>query len=307
MFHLNQNYMWEYDFSGDEMKILLTGASGFIGKNLKEYWSGKYDLYTPGHSELDLQISENVHEYLKKQNFDVIVHTANTNDFKYKLDEYDILDHNLRMFYNLENNSQFYGKLYYFGSGAQYDARHYKPKLKETDFGRYLPIDPYGFAKYTMSRIAEKSNNVYDLRLFGVYGKYEQWERRFISNALCRSVKGMPITISKNVKLDYLFIEDLCEIMEWFILHEPKYHCYNVCTGNPIDLKRIAEEINDVTGLNRKIVIKEPGYKLEYSGNNSRLMKEMGAFKFKNLKEAIEQLFEYYKSIERQIDERQLI
>lgn len=289
------------------MKILLTGASGFIGKNLKEYWADRYDLFTPNRLELDLLRDEEVHEYLKKHTFDIVVHTANTNDFQYQLSSYDILSQNLRMFYNLEKNNWLYGRMYYFGSGAQYDAHHYIPKMKETYFGKYLPTDAYGFSKYTMARIAEKSDNIYDLRLFGVFGKYEQWQRRFISNALCRSIKEMPITISQNVKFDYLYIDDLCRIMDWFILHIPICHCYNVCTGKAEELKQIAETINEVTGLKRDIIINKPGYKLEYTGDHTRLMQELGDFQFTNKREAIKRMYQYYQSIQGTIDKSQLV
>lgn len=289
------------------MKILLTGATGFIGKNLKEYWDGRYDLYTPGRLELNLLMSEQVYAYLNKHRFDVIIHAANTNDFQYQLEQYDILDQNLRMFYNLEKNCHLYGKMYYFGSGAQYDAKNYRPKMKETDFGKYLPKDPYGFAKYTMERIAESSDNIYNLTLFGVYGKYEQWQRRFISNALCRSIKGMPITISQNVKFDYLYIDDLCRIIEWFLFHEPKYHCYNVCTGSSTDLNTIAKKINHVTGLGQEILIDKEGYKPEYSGDNTRLKQEIKSVKFMDMEKAIKQMFQYYLEIQDEIDEKQLI
>lgn len=289
------------------MKILLTGATGFIGRNLREFWIDRYDVYTPGRLELDLLQSENVHKYLKKHSFDVIVHTANTNDFKYKLSNYDILDQNLRMFYNLEKNHAYYGRMYYFGSGAEYDKQHYIPKLKETDFGKYLPSDAYGFAKYTMARVAENSSNIYDLRLFGVYGKYEQWQRRFISNALCRSIKEMPITITQDVKFDYLYIDDLCKIMEWFLFHCPKYHCYNVCSGYSIALTSIAEMINDVIGLEREIIVKTPGYKSEYSGDGTRFMQEMGGFEFTEMKVAIKQMYQYYLKIQESIVENQLL
>lgn len=289
------------------MKILLTGATGFIGKNLREFWSGRYDLYVPGRLELDLLKADDVHEYLKRHSFDIIIHTANTNDFKYNLANYDILDQNLRMFFNLENNSTYYDRMYYFGSGAEYDRQHYKPRLKETDFGKYLPTDAYGFSKYTMTKVIENRNNIYNLRLFGVYGKYEQWQRRFISNALCRSIKKMPITISQNVRFDYLYIYDLCQIMEWFLFHRPRYHCYNVCTGVSTELTSIAEMINDVTGLQRDIIVKTPGYKSEYSGDNTRLMEEIGRFEFTEMKIAVKYMYQHYLRIQESIDETQLL
>lgn len=289
------------------MKILLTGATGFIGRNFKESWEKKYELFTPGRRELDLRDESAVRNYLKVHKFDIVIHTANTNDFRDALSPFEILDHNLRMFYNLEKCNKLYGKMYYFGSGAEYDSRYYQPRMKEEYFGEHIPIDPYGFAKYTMARIALNSRNIYDLRLFGVYGKYEQWQRRFISNALCRSIKGLPMTISQNVVFDYIYIDDLCKIMEWFVEHDPHYHCYNVCSGCVHDLKSIAEMVNQVTGLQREIKVGKAGYKPEYSGDNSRLKDEMGTYHITAMEESIEELYKYYQLMENKIEPQLLI
>lgn len=36
------------------MKILVTGASGFLGRNLAEFLSANFDLLMPTHKDLDL-------------------------------------------------------------------------------------------------------------------------------------------------------------------------------------------------------------------------------------------------------------
>lgn len=283
------------------MKILLTGASGFIGRNLKEYLEERYELAAPDRKTLDLTNQEKVGKYLSKYSFDVVLHCANTNDVTYNVTDFDILNQNLQMFYNLENCKDLYGKMYYFGSGAEYDMRHYIPKMKETYFGTYIPQDPYGFSKYTMSKIAEQNSNIYDLRLFGVYGKYEEWNRRFISNNLCKSIKGLDMTVNKNVRFDYMYIDDLYEIVEWFIRNEPGYKHYNVCTGNVLDLCSIAEKINQVTGMNREIKVFEEGWGPEYSGDNSRLRNEIENLQFTPMISAINELYQYYQTVEDEI------
>lgn len=283
------------------MKVLLTGASGFIGRNLKEYLEERFDLVTPNRRILDLTEQEKTRRYLEKNAFDVVIHCANTNNVIYNITDFDILNQNLQMFYNLESCSHLYGKMYYFGSGAEYDMKHYIPQMQETYFGTYIPQDAYGFAKYTMSRITDQNSNIYDLRLFGVYGKYEEWKRRFISNNLCKSIKNLDMTINKNVRFDYLYIDDLCKIVEWFINHQPKYKHYNVCTGCVTDLYSIAQKINQVTGLKKNICIFEDGWKAEYSGNNTRLRREIMDLHFTSMESAINEMYQYYQSIEEQI------
>ena len=123
------------------MKILLTGARGFIGRNLKEQLGKKFNLYTPSKKILDLTDQEAVRKYLGKYSFDTVIHCANANDFIYNISDFDLLSQNLQMFYNLETCQNLYGKMYYFGSGAEYDMEHYVPLMKETYFGTYIPMD----------------------------------------------------------------------------------------------------------------------------------------------------------------------
>ncbi len=297
-------------------KVLLTGAGGFIGRNLAECLKGKYSLYCPSSKELDLLDQGAVEEYLWEHQFDVILHSANRNDTRKKTTPYDSLDGNLRMFFHLERCQSMYGKMLYFGSGAEYGREHYVPDMEEGYLGRHIPKDAYGFSKYVMAKTCEHSRNIYELCLFGVFGKYEEWERRFISNAICRAVKGKHITIQQNVLFDYLWVEDLALIVEWFVEQEPCHRRYNVCRGQKIDLYSLAllvRQILDtgsgagsqmpissggsqtVQGGSLGIVVAKEGWKREYTGNNSRLLQEMGSFQFTAFEDSIHALCNYYR------------
>lgn len=289
-------------------RILITGSRGFIGRNLCELLKGKYELFSPSSEELDLLNSDETRNYLHEHQCDILIHTANCNPMrKSSILSYDSLDGNLRMFFNLESCCEDYGKMLYFGSGAEYDSNFYVPNMKEEYFGNYVPRDPYGFSKYVMSKYTESSTKVFDLRLFGVYGKYEEWERRFISNAICRSLKNKPITIQKNVYFDYLWVEDLGQIVEWFIENIPQYHHYNVCRGEAIDLLTLANMVKDITKNPYEVQIAQQGLKLEYSGSNERLIKEMGSFCFRDFNDSIGDLVDYYCGIIDEIDENKFI
>lgn len=277
-------------------KILVLGGSGFIGKNLKEGLQDRYNIVAPRHSELDISNLDELKKYLSRERFDVIINSANTNNTRNTTtSNYEVLDNNLHMFFNLEKCNKLYGKMYYFGSGAEYDMKHYIPSMKEEYFGKYIPTDPYGFSKYIMSKVCEESNNIFDLRLFGVYGKYEEWERRFISNAICRALVGKDITIQKNVFFDYLWVDDLCKIVEWYVENAPIYKHYNVCRGSSIDLYSLACMVREMLNIDCNIVIKEEGWKPEYSGNNERLLNEMGKIQFTSYRESIRELCDFYK------------
>jgi GDP-L-fucose synthase len=168
--------------------------------------------------------------------------------------------------------------------------------MKEEYFDTYVPTDDYGFSKYIMSKLTDATSNIYDLRLFGVFGKYEDWRIRFISNAICRVLSNLDITINRNVYFDYLYIHDLSEIMRLFINKKTiLYHHINVCTGKTIDLRTIAEKILTVSKTRHKILITHKGLKKEYSGDNTKLIKIIGTYQFTSVDRALRELFVWYK------------
>lgn len=275
------------------MKILLTGCTGFIGRHLREAWENKYNLSAPTRQELNLMDTQAVERYLRDGCFDVIVHTANMNNVRYQMTDSQELDGNLRMFCNLERCRDLFGKMYYFGSGAEYDMRHYIPSMPESYFGTHIPTDPYGFSKYIMSRLS--GGNIYDLRLFGVFGEYEEWRRRFISNMLYQNLHGSEMWMNQNMYFDYIYIQDLISVLDWFLTHEPKHHHYNVCSGTRIDLISLARMVIEATGIPAQICISKEGWKPEYTGDNHRLLEEMGELRLTTMQEAIVRMADYYQ------------
>lgn len=278
------------------MKILLTGGSGFIGKNIKEQLGNEFNIKAPSSRELNLLDKISISQYLKKEKFDILIHSAVIAGVEQKVDEYSILDGNLRIFYNLLYFKDEFIKIFYFGSGSEYDQIHMEPCVAENSFGNFIPKDPYAFAKYIMSSETKKNEKVYDLILFGVFGKYEIWRKRFISNAICRKLKNMPIVLNQNRFFDYLYIDDLISILKNLLALDLKYHHYNICRGQSIDLLSLARMINEIDNSQSEIIVKNAGMEKEYSGDNSRLLREVPNVEFTEIHEAIEKLYIYYKN-----------
>ena len=290
------------------MKVLLTGGRGFIGRNLLEGLAGKFDFVAPSSKELDLTEQEQVERFVAANDFDIVLHTATWNaTANSPKDVQQVLEKNLVMFFNLARLKDKYGKMIYYGSGAEYDRRYYVPFMKEDYFDRHVPIDQYGLSKYIMSKIVELADNIVDLRVFGCFGPYEDWEIRFISNAICKALLGLPITMRQNVFFDYIWVGDLVRMTEWAMRNETEHRQYNACTGQHVDLLSLAKLVKEVAGADVPIVLENECLKLEYSGDNSRIMSEMGGFRFTPLKDSLEMLRDYYRGILSSIDRKFLI
>ena len=276
-------------------QILITGGSGFVGRNLAEQLGKKFDIIAPGSAELDLFDAEKTARYLKQNPVDVVVHGANVGGNR-KAAVDNLVEKNLRMFFNVARCSKHFGKMIQLGSGAEYDKAHYLPKMKEEYFDTHVPADDYGFYKYVCAKFIEKSDTpITSLRIFGCYGKYEDYEIKFISNAICKAVFGLPMTIAnRNVRFDYLYVNDLARIVEHFIEKDGRHKFYNVTPDESVDLLSIAKLINRVSGKDLPIMVKNPGMGVEYSGDNALLKKEMPGFAFTPLESGVHQLYEWY-------------
>src|SRR3989338_10791622 len=287
--------------------ILITGGSGFIGQNLKEILSSKYTINSPNHQDLELTDEKLVEEFFKKNKIDVVIHCANIGGTRKTTELKDTFQINLRMFLNLLRCKKYYKKMIFLGSGAEYDKRQALVKVKETDFDKSVPVDDYGFYKYVCSRFIEREKNIVNLRLFGLYGKHEDYLLRFISNAIVKNLLLLPIDINQNVYFDYLYINDLIRIIDYFINHETKYNIYNVSSGLKIDLITIARKINAISPFQSQFIIRKQGLNNEYTASNTRLTREMKDFKFTSIEEGISDLYKWYGKRLDLIDRKKII
>ena len=279
------------------MNIFITGSSGFIGSHLKEYLEENYSnyvLFTPSSEELDLADETVVDSYILSNKIEIIIHLANRGGDRTTLEMKNITEYNLRIFLNIVKHEKNVKKIISFGSGAEYGKQNQIIDAKEEDYLLSQPLDEYGFYKSITSKYIEKSDNIVQLRIFGAYGEFENYRFKFISNAIVKNLLKLPIVINKNVYFDYIYIEDLIKMIDWFISNEPKEKIYNVTTGKKVDLLTLASLVNEASEFKSDIKISNDGLNNEYTSNNERILKEIHDFKFTSHKDAIVKMRKYF-------------
>src|SRR5262249_50664616 len=146
---------------GSLMKtLLITGAGGFVGRTLAEHFSTRqgFTVRAFSHKDLDLLDQEGVERAIAETRPDVVLHSPNiggTRKTAYDAGRSDVVAANLRMFFNVARAMPADCRMLHMGSGAEYDRRHYAPKMSEDYFDRFVPADDYGFSKYVISKHIE--------------------------------------------------------------------------------------------------------------------------------------------------------
>lgn len=278
-------------------KILLTGSTGFIGRNILPLLRRNYDVKAPRRTELNIKDSDALGEYLKMNEFDIVIHTAIPNPISNNSDSNEKLCEDALLGYlNLYKYKNYYNKLIYLGSGAEFDKSNDIVQVSECEFSNKIPKNAYGIAKYCMNLLTQSSDNIYNLRIFGCFGPTDA-SFKFITHVINSCLDNKDIIINQDCFFDYIHVLDLYKAIEIAIENNLKYHDYNICSGNRYLLSDIAQVIKDKLNLKQEIIIKNKGLNKEYTGSNSRFQNEFPEFKCMELSEAIDLQIEYERRI----------
>ena len=282
------------------MRILVTGGSGFTGQNIREEFKKKYTLFAPSHKELDLTHFRQVEEYIGRHKITHVIHTAIKGGDT-------VLETTLRMFVNLLLNTDRLEKIIHLGSGAEYGKTRDLKKIKEEEFGQFIPEDSYGLAKYCCSLMSQKEKKIVTLRLFGIYGEYEDYRYKFISNTIVKNLLGLPMRIKQDVVFDYLYMHDLLSVIEHFLLKPCKHQEYNITPTKSVTLSEIVRIVNKISDHSSPVTIVNKGYNFQYTGDNARLRREIPQLRFTSYEEGIRRLFLFYKQNLATIDKKTVV
>jgi GDP-L-fucose synthase len=214
------------------MNILITGGNGFIGSSIKLYLDS-IDMKSISLSRKDFDLScyESTKEWFVKndQYFDVVIHTAIKGGSRLKEDDCDIIDNNLKMYYNLISNNKYFHKFINLSSGAEYSQYD----------------KPYGLSKRTISESIKCKKNYFNLRIYSLFNENEL-NTRFIKNNIHNYILNQNITIFQNKLMDFMYMKDFLSIVHEYIINSNLPHQIDCVYNNKYSLSDIAKIINNL-------------------------------------------------------------
>lgn len=233
------------------MKVLITGGNGYIAKSLYASLSDLYEMTLITRADFDLRNSVQTASWFSDKMFDVVIHTAIVGGHRLVTDTMDVMDSNLRMYYNLLDNKTKFNKFISIGSGAEL----------------YLPHTPYGLSKHTIRQSILDKQNFYNLRVFGVFDENEL-DTRFIKANILRYIRKEPIIIHKNRQMDFFYMQDLVGLINFYIENNSLSKEVNCSYENKYTLLDIANVINSLSNHKVEILTESTDMDISYIGES---------------------------------------
>ena len=208
------------------MKILITGATGFVGSRFVARWQGEYSLLTPSHAELPIDNADAALQYVNTAKPDVVLHLAaisNTWHCEQHPDESRAI--NVLGAVNMARAAKAVGaKFIFFSSDQIYNGNEELGGLPETIAVR--PENVYGRDKLEAERlIAEVDEAAVLLRATWMYDAELEGMRthpNFVVNIANALRTQTPLRFATR---EYRGITNIREVVE--ILP----HCFNIPGG----------------------------------------------------------------------------
>jgi nucleoside-diphosphate-sugar epimerase len=246
-------------------KILVTGATGFVGSNLvreliKDEYSEIYITLRKSSNTwrikdivpklniiyCDLSIDKQVNELVGQVRPNIVYHCVNYGGFPYENDFDKIMKINVLSTMNLINSCD-YEKLDAFinlSSSSEYGIKN-EPMIENSELN---PTNLYGISKVMSTSYAHiygKLNNlpILNFRLFSPFGYYESSSRLFPSLFLSILNNKSPNLASPTSSRDFIFIQDVVDVLIKSVKFAKKYpgEIFNLGTGKQYSVEEIAK------------------------------------------------------------------
>jgi len=297
------------------IKILLTGGTGLIGKNLNNKLKSKYKLKSIG-SEIDLKNEIKVKKLFAEFKPEILIHLAakvggiqaNINDKLGFYKENTFINTNVLKYAEISNVKYIFA----MGTGCAYPKKLEKKILKESNFLDGSPEETnnaYAYAKRNLlihlQYLHENKKIPYcyciPANLYGPYDNFHPINSHVIPglikkiyNAKILNKKFHEIWGTGKAKRDFLFIDDLVNAID-IIIKKRFLGSINVASGKNTSIKKITKLIAKHLGYRGKLIfnLKKPEGQLQRKFDTSK-MKKLGWKNTHNLSLSIKKTIKWF-------------
>ena len=239
-------------------KILITGASGFVGGRVAEALKKDYEFITPSHRELDVTSSADVEHYIAAARPDVILHLAAISDTGYCEEHPD--ESYLANVVSVENlaaaASRYAIKLVWFSSDQVYNGNLELGLLSENvtvspenHYGRHKLLAEQRASEICPDSVALRATWMYDAEKPGM-----KTHRNFVINFRNAIENGTPLRFATREFRGITWIEDVVRNLP-FTFDLPG-GVYNFGAENTLNTYETAVEYARLQGLDPDTIVK---------------------------------------------------
>lgn len=298
------------------MKTLLTGATGFLGRNLKPLLDKCSEVVAIG-SEWDLTDKDKAEYIIGKHRFDAVIHAAGSvgGILANKENPGKFIYDNLAMGMNVIHASMRYRvpKFILLGTVCSYPKFTPVP-FKESDFWNGYPEEtnaPYGIAKKTLIEMLVAYRKQYDFRSnalipCNMYGPHDHFNLT-TSHVIPALIMKIHMAIKNNepsisvwgtgqASREFLYVEDCAEAIVKSLGVDTDSQPINIGTGSEVKIVDLVETICDLMGYQGAVLFDKtkPDGQPRRSLDTSRAKDLLGFTAKTNLKVGLEKTIQWY-------------
>ena len=249
------------------MKILITGAGGFLGQYLTRELV-EHDVYAFARQQLNLADASLVQQHFAFSKYDAVIHCGAAGRNTPMTEDWNIVSNNLASVLNLMTNRSSFGQLINIGTGAEFDVSGPIDQVDETEIFNRNPQQSYGLSKNIIARYLSEQPNCFTLRLFGCFDSSED-NRRLLKKFHEVVGSGNRFNIHDR-DFDMIGAQDFTTIVRAVLNNKVAHRNINCVYAKKYRLSEILSVYCDKHGLDPSLINIE-GQGLNYTGNGSIL------------------------------------